>query len=45
MKKKTQVIICCPTCENLTKEDRKQIDNLLNFKKRYKEYLKERKQK
>ena len=45
MEKKTQIIICCPTFENLTKKDKKEIDNLLNFKKRYKKYLKERKQK
>ena len=42
---KTQVIICCPTYEGMTKKDLKEINNLLNFKKRYKKYLKEKSKK
>lgn len=43
MKKKKQVIICCPTYENMTEQDKKEIYNLLAFKKRYKECLNEQK--
>jgi hypothetical protein len=42
---KTQVIICCPTYEGMTKKDLKGIDDLLRFKKRYKKYLKEKSKK
>lgn len=35
-----QIVICCPTYENITKQDLKEIYNLLDLKKRYKEYLK-----
>ena len=39
---KKQVIICCPTYENMTEHDLKEIENLLDFKKRYKKYLAEK---
>jgi len=42
---KTQVIICCPTYDGMTKKDLKGIDDLLRFKKRYKKYLKEKSKK
>lgn len=42
---KKQIIICCPTYKNMTKQDLKEINNLLDFKKRYKEYLIEHKRK
>jgi hypothetical protein len=32
-----QVVICCPTPKGMTQKDKKEIENLLNFKKRYKE--------
>ena len=38
MKKKKQVVICCPTYENMTEQDKKEIYNLLEFKKRLKEW-------
>ena len=40
---KKQIVICCPTYENITKQDKREIYNLLNFKKRYKEWLNEQK--
>ena len=39
---KKQVIIFCPTYENMTEHDLKEIENLLDFKKRYKKYLAEK---
>ena len=33
--KKSVIIICCPTSENLTEHDKKEIYSLLRFKERY----------
>lgn len=33
--KKSIVIICCPTYENITEHDKQEIYNLLMFKERY----------
>ena len=38
-----QVIICCPTPKDMTRKDKKEIENLLNFKKRYKAYKESKK--
>lgn len=38
---KKQIVICCPSYKNLTKQDLKEINDLLLFKKRYKKYLTE----
>ena len=40
-----QIIICCPTYENMTKKDLYEIENLLAFKKRFSEHLKEKEKK
>ena len=35
-----QVIICCPSSESMTEQDRKEIYNLLEWKKRLKDFKK-----
>ena len=33
--KKSIIVICCPTYENMTEHDKKEIYSLLKFKERY----------
>ena len=35
-----QVIICCPSSESMTEQDRKEIYNLLEWKKKIKRFKK-----
>ena len=41
---KKQIIICCPSSENMTGKDKKEIYNLLVFKEWYKNFLKRNKE-
>lgn len=43
--KKQVVVVCCPSSENMTKKDKKEIYNLLIFKERYENFLKNKERK
>lgn len=35
-----QIVICCPSAEHITEHDKREIYNLLEFKKRLKDFKK-----